>query len=474
MGESHESSGDGARHAKLERGIRHPSRAEQYGQGKALRARCPRSSHARWEVPDHRPRTVELLEESSRGRIPELIPVRYGRMLPSPLAFYRGAALNMAADLAATPATGLRVQACGDCHLLNFGAFATPERRMVFDINDFDETLPAPWEWDLKRLATSFVLACRDNRLRGDVARESALACVRSYREHMAEYSQMRVLDVWYARIDLDRIDSLISDKGKKKRGPKRSDQDREHGGHEHVGPQLAVTDDGDVVIREDPRRIYHLPGDFHDPFSQQVLTAFAHYRDSLQDDRRLLLDHFEIKDIALKVVGVGSVGTRCAVVLLTAGKKDPLFLQVKEARASVLEPYAGVSQFVHRGQRIVTGCRLMQFASDLFLGWTELEGGTHYYVRQLKDMKIKPDVGDFHADLMMRYAEVCGWALSRAHARSGQPARISGYMGKGDALDEAIADFAVAYADQTERDHEVFAKAVRSGRLTAVVDGGA
>jgi uncharacterized protein (DUF2252 family) len=415
---------------------------------------------------------VDLLERSSEGRIPELIPVRYGRMLPSPLAFFRGAALNMAADLAATPATGLRVQACGDCHLLNFGAFATPERRMVFDINDFDETLPAPWEWDLKRLATSFVLACRDNRLREDVGRDAAEACVRSYREHMAEFSRMRVLDVWHARIDLARIDSLIPDKGGKSRGPKRSHADREHAGHEHVGPQLAVTDDGDVVIQEDPRRIYHLPGDLHDRFSKAVLAAFARYRASLQEDRRLLLDRFRIKDVALKVVGVGSVGTRCGVVLLMVGQHDPLFLQVKEARASVLEPYAGVSHFVHRGRRIVSGCRLMQFASDLFLGWTELDDGKHYYVRQLKDMKIKPDVVAYHGDLMLRYAEVCGWALSRAHARSGRPAVISGYLGKSAAFDEAIADFAVAYADQTERDHEVFVKAVKSGKLVALGDG--
>jgi uncharacterized protein (DUF2252 family) len=414
---------------------------------------------------------VALLEESSRGRIPELIPVRYGRMLPSPLAYFRGAALNMAADLTATPDTGLRVQACGDCHLLNFGAFATPERRMVFDINDFDETLPAPWEWDLKRLATSFVLACRDNRLREDVGRDAAEACVRSYREHIAEFSRMRVLDVWYARIDLDRIDSLIGDRGSKRRDPKRSDKDRGDGGREQAGPQLAISEDGDVVIKEDPRRIYHLPGDLHDQFSKAVLAALARYRASLEEERRALLDHFRIRDVALKVVGIGSVGTRCGVVLLMAGEDDPLFLQVKEARASVLEPYAGGSHFVHRGRRIVSGCRLMQFASDLFLGWTELDDGTHYYVRQLKDMKIKPAVGEFHADLMMRYAEVCGWALSRAHARSGQPARISGYMGKSAALDEAIADFAVAYADQTECDHEVFVKAVRSGKLRAVVE---
>jgi uncharacterized protein (DUF2252 family) len=475
VGRARESSKNGSKRGKSESELSSlplASRAEQYAMGRSLRAKCSRSAHAAWKAPDDRPGTVSLLEESSKGRIPDLIPVRYGRMLRSPFTFYRGAALNMAADLAVTPTTGLRVQACGDCHLLNFGAFATPERRMVFDINDFDETLPAPWEWDVKRLATSFVLACRNNHFRDDVARDAALACVRSYRQHMAEFSQMRILEVWYARIDLEEIVPLIQDRETRKRSLKRLARASEQSVHEHDDPKLAEVVGASAAIKDNPPLIYHLPGEGHEQFTKQVLTAFARYRDSLQEDRRLLLDRFELKDIAVKVVGVGSVGTWCGVILLLASEKDPLFLQVKEARTSVFEPYAGKSVFKNRGQRVVNGCRLMQSASDLFLGWTELGGGTHYHVRRLKDMKIKPMVEVFNPGVMMQYAEVCGWALSRAHARSGEPARISGYLGKSDAFDEAIADFSVAYADQTERDHEVFVKAVQAGELEVVLEG--
>ncbi|QEH38316.1 hypothetical protein OJF2_69170 [Aquisphaera giovannonii] len=439
--------------------------------GRSIRSNCPRSSHAGWRPAAGRPDPVALLEESSKGRIPDLIPVRYGRMMASPFAFFRGAAMNMAADLAGTPATGLRVQACGDCHLLNFGGFATPERRLVFDINDFDETLPAPWEWDLKRLATSFVLAGRDNRFAAAQSRDAALACVRSYRESMAGFARMRALDVWYQRADLEGLIPRIEDEAVRKGVRKRLEKAREQSAREHADPRLAEVAGGEAAIRDSPPLIYHFPGEGRDAFTSSVITAFAGYRESLADDRKRLLDRFALKDMAMKVVGVGSVGTFCAVVLLLANEDDPLFLQVKEARASVLEPYAGESVYANHGRRVVNGCRLMQSASDLFLGWTELEGGQHYHVRQLKDMKIKPTVEVYGPGTMLQYAELCGWTVARAHSRSGEPAEIAGYLGKSDAFDQAVADFAVAYADQTEADHRALEEAVKSGRLRAVIE---
>jgi uncharacterized protein (DUF2252 family) len=312
------------------------------------------------------------MEEADKGRIPQLIPVRHGRMLQTPFTFYRGAALNMAADLANTPATGLRVQACGDAHLLNFGAFATPERRVIFEVNDFDETLPAPWEWDVKRLAASFVLACRTNRFSEAVARDAAEACVRSYRERMAQFSEMLVLDVWYANIDFEEIIPGIQDEETRKRAQRTLAKARQRCVLEHDFPQLVTTAGLAPEIKENPPLIYHWREQGHEEFSRNVQQAFAHYRETLREDRRLLLDRYKLMDIAIKVVGVGSVGSWCAVGLLLASESDPLFLQVKEARASVLEGYAGKSAHANHGQRVVAGCRLMQSASDLFLGWTE------------------------------------------------------------------------------------------------------
>jgi uncharacterized protein (DUF2252 family) len=447
----------------------HPSRDELYRQGKRLRSQCPRQSHATWKPPANRPAPVSLLEASSQGRIPELIPVRYGRMLQSPFTFYRGAALNMAADLARTPATGLRVQACGDAHLLNFGMFATPERREIFDINDLDETLPAPWEWDVKRLAASFVLACRHNGFADDFARETVLACVGSYRKRMAEFSQMPVLDVWYASIDVDDMIETLMERQARKRLEKRLAVARHRSVLEHDFPKLTQVLGQLPLIKDNPPLIYHWHEESQKQFFANIQTAFATYRESLEDDRRVLLDRYEIEDVALKVVGVGSVGTWCGIALLLAGEKDPLFLQIKEARASVLEPYAGKSAFANHGQRVVNGCRLMQSASDLFLGWTAGRGGRHFYIRQLRDVKIKMLVETFSRSAMREYAGVCGWALARAHARSGPPAAISGYLGKSDKFDQAIADFSLAYADQSERDHELLLKVVRSGRLKVV-----
>jgi uncharacterized protein (DUF2252 family) len=389
-------------------------------------------------------------------------------MLQSPFAFYRGTALNMAADLAGTPVTGLRVQACGDCHLLNFGMFATPERREIFDINDLDETLPAPWEWDVKRLATSFVLASRNNGLDKGSAADSVLACVRSYRRRMAEFSQMRVLDVWYSSLDVDKLMPQISDEQIRRRIEKQLAAARHQNVAEHDFPRLAEVVRRMPVIKDNPPLIYHGRERHHTELFAHVKEAFARYRQSLEDDRRVLLDRFEVRDTAIKVVGIGSVGTRCGIVLLVAGTQDPLFLQVKEARASVLEPYAGKSVYPNHGQRVVNGCRLMQSASDLFLGWTVGLQGSHYYIRQLRDMKIKMLVETFNRTDMLQYAKLCGWALARAHARSGEPAAISGYLGKSDKFDKAIAKFATAYADQTERDHKLLKKAVREGKLEA------
>lgn len=378
----------------------------------------------------------------------------------------------MAADLATTPTTGLRVQACGDCHLCNFGAFATPERRVIADINDLDETLPAPWEWDVKRLAASFVLACRNNGFAEDSARDSALACVRSYRERMAEFSAMRVLDVWYASVELEKLIPTIEDKEARKRIQKRLAKARVRSVLEHDFPDLVTIAGAGPTIKDSPPLIYHLRESGDDNFAAIIRKAFADYRETLLEHRRRLLDRYEIKDLAVKVVGVGSVGTACAVMLLMAGGRDPLFLQVKEARPSVLEAYAGKSSYSNHGQRIVIGCQLMQSASDLFLGWTEGRAGRQFYIRQLRDMKIKPLVEVFSATVMIQYAELCGWILSRAHARSGDAAQISGYLGKGETFDQAIADFSIAYADQCEKDHATLERAVRSGQLEVFMEG--
>lgn len=449
----------------------HPTRAELRQMGKALRDKCPRESHAAWKAPANRAEPIALLEQANVGRIPQLVPMRHGRMLQTPFTFYRGAALNMAADLASTPASGLRVQVCGDCHLSNFGAFATPERRVIFDINDLDETLPAPWEWDVKRLAASFVVASRNNGFSDEDARDAALACVRSYRKRMAEFSDMPTLEIWYSSIDIEKLIPTVEDKESRQRIKARLAKARERSVLEHDFPQLVHIAGLAPTIKENPPLIFHWREEGHEETMAAVHRAFANYRETLPEHRRLLLDRFQIMDMAVKVVGVGSVGTYCGVMLLMASDNDPLFLQVKQARPSVLEGYAGKSIHTNNGQRIVMGCQLMQSASDLFLGWTEGREGRQFYVRQLRDMKIKPLVEVFTSSVMQQYAEVCGWCLARAHARSGEPAKISGYLGKGDKFDEAVADFSVAYADQNERDHEVLVKAARAGRVEVFME---
>jgi uncharacterized protein (DUF2252 family) len=376
----------------------------------------------------------------------------------------------MAADLASLPSTGIRVQACGDCHLLNFGCFGTPERRLIFAINDFDETLPAPWEFDIKRLAASFVVAGRHNGFNAGEAREAAQACVRSYRERMREFAKMGVLDVWYFSIDAEALLENVEDETAIQRARKRAAKARDRNVLDEDFPELVTFEGGAHRIRDNPPLIYHMQGEEAALMEARVREAFESYRATLAEDRRLLLDRYEFKDIAGKVVGVGSVGTRCSIMLLMGGADDPLFLQVKEARASVLEPYAGQSIYPNHGQRVVMGQRLMQSATDIFLGWTETEKG-HFYIRQMRDMKIKPLVELFTPPVMAQYGEACGWALARAHARSGDAAKIAGYLGKKEDFDEALADFSESYADQNEKDYQALVQAVREGRLEVYLE---
>ena len=446
----------------------HPDK-QQLAEGKSLRKQTPRSAQGIFKPSLDRRNPIQILEESSANRVPHLVPIRYGRMLQSPFAFFRGGAAIMAADLAHCATTGLRVQACGDCHLLNFGVFATPERRLVFDINDFDETLPAPWEWDVKRLATSFVIASRHNKFKRSQARAVALACCRSYRVQMTRFAAMRAIDVWYEQVDVKDLLERLPEKAFTRRD---LDEIRNaaHGATEHDFPKLLEQFGQQTLIRDNPPLIYHPQHAEAVEFVGHLRSAFNGYRASLPEDRRVLLDRYALTDHAVKVVGVGSVGTRCGIFLLMAGPGDPLFLQVKEALVSVLEPYSARSAY-EPGQRVVVGQRLMQAASDLFLGWTRGENGKHFYIRQLRDVKIKPLVEVYDAGTMAMYADSCGWVLARAHARSGEPKEISAYLGTSDAFDEAIADFAEEYANQNERDYATFECAVQEGRLPAEVE---
>ena len=449
---------------------------ERRAQGRALRDAVPRSAHADWAPPSGRHDPVELLQASNEGRMPLLVPIRFGRMSASPFAFYRGAAALMAADLAHTPTTGVRVQACGDAHLMNFGGFATPERHVIFDINDLDETLPAPWEWDLKRLAASVVIAAQFLRLSETEAARAARDMAREYRERMADYAAMRVLDVWYDRIDLQRYqdrsaDPEVMDEVRKRMAERIAEAQRKNV-PDHLYPKLVELQGEAHRIKDEPPLIFHpdetLAPDVHNGFA----GAIAGYRESLPEHVRTLFDRFHFRDLAVKVVGVGSVGTLCAVALLFAAEDDPLFLQVKEARDSVLAPYVDSKSFASNGERVVFGQRLMQAASDVFLGHMVSPMGQHMYVRQLRDVKVKPMIEIFNPQNMLGFARSTGWALARAHARSGDPAVIAGYIGKGEVLADAIAEFAVAYADCNERDHAALVAAVRAGRLDAETEG--
>ena len=444
------------------------SRDQRVADGRALRNAVPRAAHAGWKRSAKRRDPIDILRASNHDRMPELVPVRYGRMLRSPFTFLRGASGLMAYDLASTPRTGIRVQACGDCHLLNFGLFATPERNLIFDINDFDETLPAPWEWDVKRLAVSFVVAARDNHLSDRQAKAAAVACVRAYRVRLREYSKMSPLDVWYDRLDAQTIIDMAPDARIRKVRQQVVAQAQQRIG-DYLYPEISGEIGGRRRLIDRPPVLFHIAAE---GFEKNVRDALAVYRSSLPDERRVLFERYRLEDIAIKAVGIGSVGTHCFVGLFFSAENHPLLLQFKEACRSVLEPHAGKSLYEDHGQRVVTGQRLMQSASDIFLGWTRgRREGRHYYVRQLRDMKMSAPIEGASAAQYVLYAGLCGRTLAHAHAKSGDAALISGYLGKTDAFDRAIGEFALAYADQNQKDHAALVNAVRAGRIKALIE---
>jgi uncharacterized protein (DUF2252 family) len=449
---------------------RHQQRHER---GRAARRAVPRGSHAEGKPAPDRSDPVDLLETQARDRIPELMPIRYSRMMASPFAFMRGAAIVMAQDLASTPKTGIQAQLCGDAHLLNFGAYASPERALLFDLNDFDETLPGPWEWDVKRLAASFVVAGRDNGFDAADCHGAAQACVASYRQRMTRFSEMGELEVWYTRIGEEEVKGLLTEaRAGKKTTKKLSKNVRKTRGRDSLQALSKLTRvvDGRRIINDDPPLLVRIPDG--DERRAQIRDILEGYKRTLQDDRRHLLDRYHFVDVARKVVGVGSVGTRAFVVLLEGrGEDDPLFLQVKEAGPSVLEGHAPPSVYTHHGHRVVAGQRLMQAASDIFLGWFRGGEGRDFYSRQLRDMKGSAKVESMSSEELVLYARLCGWALARAHARSGDRVSIAAYLGKSERFDVAIADFAKEYADQTERDHAALCAAVKSGRVATDAD---
>jgi uncharacterized protein (DUF2252 family) len=485
--------------------LTHPSIDERKARGEQARYLTPPESHEKWKPTSDRPDAVGLLEEQNVTREPDLVPVRHARMLASPFTFYRGAAKIMAADLHDTPTAGLDVQLCGDAHLSNFGVFGSPERRLLFDLNDFDETLPGPFEYDVKRMAASFTIAARNNGFSKSDTNASALAAVTAYREAMAEFAQMHTMDVWYAHLDEDTVMNavrgaaaeMVAEAKSAKKAPKKARQEAKQKEKlaktaakraEKARVQARTRDsvqalsklgefvDGRYRIVSQPpivvpaRELAATYGMSAEDVLPLIHNRFRAYRTTLQDDRRQLLERFEIVDAARKVVGVGSVGTRAFIVLLQGrDAQDPLFLQIKEATESVLEAYLPKSRYRQHGERVVQGQRLMQAASDIFLGWTKgVDEDRHFYWRQLRDMKGSAEVEAMTPLGLALYARACGWTLARAHARSGDPIAIAEYLGKSDEFDRAITDFSKRYAEQNERDYEMFADAVRSGRLEA------
>ncbi|GAA4865163.1 DUF2252 domain-containing protein [Kitasatospora terrestris] len=461
------------------RAVRGATPEERVALGRAARKRSPRSGHAEYRPAEDRPDPLEILQGQSSRRVPELVPIRYSRMSESPFRFYRGAAAIMASDLAATPDSGIRAQLCGDAHMLNFRLLASPERRLLFDINDFDETLPGPWEWDVKRLAASLVIAGRANGFDDDERADVVRATVRSYRESMIRFAGMRDLDVWYARMEADHLQELAADKIAK-RGRKslaRALVKARTRDSLQVFEKLTEEVDGQLRIAADPPLLVPI-GDLLPEVERSALTElFAglveRYSGTLASDRRTLLRDFRLVDAARKVVGVGSVGTRCWIFLLLGRDgRDPLFLQAKEADTSVLAPHVGASAYKNQGERVVSGQRLMQAASDIFLGWERVEGidgrRRDFYVRQLRDWKGIAVAEQMVPTGMRAFGELCGFTLARAHARSGDRIAIAAYLGGGQSFDRALAEFAEAYADQNERDHAALLEAVRSGRLPA------
>jgi uncharacterized protein (DUF2252 family) len=444
-------------------------RADRIAAGRALRKQVPRSSHGDWEAAADRPDPVAMLVAQGESRVTELLPIRHGRMAESPFGFFRGAAAGIAVDLASTPSTGIKVQLCGDAHLVNFGGFATPERRLIFDVNDFDETLPGPWEWDLKRLGASFAVAARSKRLPNEVGEAAVLRMTLSYANLLANFAATPTLDAWHWSIDTDLVAAMAAAVG---------DAETQHlfdqaiaRAHAHNNLQavskLTAVVDGQRRIVDQLPLVGHVGGDGDVDRMQSLLDG---YRASLTDDVRHLLDRFTLVDAARKVVGVGSVGTRCWIALLEGdGADDPLILQIKEAQASVLEAHLGPSAYDNHARRVVEGQRLMQAASDLFLGWThDQTSGVDYYWRNLRDMKVSADVNALPTNALYNYAELCGGTLARAHARSGDAAAISGYLAKGDVFGKALGRFATSYADQNARDHEALVQAITDGRVTA------
>jgi uncharacterized protein (DUF2252 family) len=431
--------------------------------GKRRRDTVARNEHAGWRALADRADPIGILQAADATRQQDLVPLRYGRMLQSPFTFYRGSAGVMAADLAHTPVSGINVQVCGDCHLMNFGGFATPERRLIFDINDLDETLPAPWEWDVKRLVASFVLAARSNGLSDANGRDAAIACARSYRQKMRDFAAMDVLDVWYARLDdSDFLAMLPQDR--KAVLSKRIAKATARGSSELAYPKLVEGTGAQAHIHDTPPTIFHADPSRAAGDLELVRQTFVKYRETLAEDRRVLFDRYRLADAAVKVVGIGSVGTLCMVALMMSGADNPLFLQMKQANASVLEAYAGKSVYAQHGERVVQGQRLMQPSSDLFLGWAVGPEGRHFYVRQLRDVKLSPLVETYDAEMLAIYGQACGWVLARAHAKAGDPWAITGYLGKNAQFDEAMGQFALAYADQAESDHAALRAAVRAG----------
>ena len=457
---------------------------ERVARGRSARADAPRSSHGKWEPAPDRPDPVALLEEQAASRVPMLVPVRYGRMLVSPFTFYRGAALIMASDLVATPVSGVTVQLCGDAHLSNFGLFGTPERQMIFDINDFDETLPGPWEWDVKRLAASFEVMGRDRGFSPADRRDIVTAGVAEYRDRMRQAAGMGALDVWYDHLEAGMLLKLVRQEVRVKKVTKaearalKRDVSKAHTRDNiRVFTKRAAEVDGEPRIVADPPLIIPVedlitPGsEWEDP-APLIKKLLSTYRRTLGNQHHPL-EEYRYVHAAYKMVGVGSVGTRCYIMLMLGrDHSDPLFLQVKEAQASVLERFAGRSTYPHHGQRVVMGQRLMQAATDIFLGWIRIRGldgvTRDYYVRQFHDWKGSADVETMLVPGATLYARICGATLARAHARWGDRIAIASYLGKGDAFDQAIADFSVTYADQNEKDYKAFAAAVKSGRLTA------
>ena len=460
--------------------VAHLSVAERVARGKAARSEVPRADHAKFEPPASRADPVGLLEGQAKTRVPELVPIRYGRMLVSPFTFYRGAALLMANDLASTPRSGLNVQCCGDAHLSNFGVFASPERKLVFDVNDFDETLPGPWEWDLKRLAVSMLIAARDNGFRAKEQEQIVLDTVASYRAAMSDFAGMKNLEVWYSHLD---IESAIQEYGSQfkpklvKRADKQVAKARTKDSMTAFSKLTEIVDGKARIVDQSPLIVpieQLAQGTERDQMFEALRELVRGYRETLEFDRRVLLEEFELTDFARKVVGVGSVGTRAYIALLLGRDgQDPLFLQMKEAEASVLEEFLGPSEFSNHGERVVVGQRLMQAASDIFLGWLHIDAGLDgkprdFYGRQLKDWKGSAEIEQMVPKAMATYGKLCGWTLARAHARSGDRIAIAAYLGNSDSFDRAIVEFSKAYAEQNDSDYKALDAAVKAGKITA------